>query len=153
MSTTIDTADDFFGIAAACPIEDVELDGGRVVHVRGLTVAERDAFETSIANRQQAQKKARKAGKQVPPDIPFRASMVALCVVNAGGERVFDPRRHIQRIAEMPAEVVSPIVDAAIRLSGMRPEDVDDLEGNSDGTDDDGSSSSSHLPSDGPSGN
>ena len=138
--STIASADAFFGLAAACPVEEVELPGGSVVRVRGLTTAERDDLETQLALHRQKQQRARRAGKPVPPDLPFRPALVMRAAVDEDGNRLFVPA-DLHRLSAMPARLLSPLADAAIRLSGMRAEDVDELEGNSDATGGDGSSS------------
>ena len=145
--STIGSADDFFGLAAACPFEDVELPGRQTMRIRGLTTAERDDMETQIALRRQQQQKARKAGKRPPADIPFRPSLVVRTAIREDGSLIFK-LTDVRRVADMPAQIVSPLADAAIRLSGMRAEDIEDLEGNFDETGEDGSSSPSAWLSD-----
>lgn len=150
MSAIIDSADEFFGLTAAAPYEDVELPGGKTMRVRGLTAAERDEVEFAIGMRRQQRAKARKAGKRVPADIPFRASLVVRATIRKDGTPIFKPG-DVQRVAEMPSGVVSPLSDAIIRLSAMRAEDIEELTENFDETGDDDSSSSSPSLSDEPS--
>ena len=148
--STIGSSDEFFSLSASCPYEDVELPGGQIVRVRGLTTAERDDIETQIALRRQQRQRAKKNGKRVPPELPFRPALVIRTAINEAGDLLFKPA-DINRVAQMPAQLVSPLADAAIRLSGMRAEDVEELEGNSDETDEDDSSSFSPSPSGEPS--
>lgn len=135
----INSADEFFSGTATCPYEDVELPDGRTMRIRGLTAAERDELEMAVAQRRQKRQKAVKNGKQPPADIPFRGALVARTAIREDSSLIFKPT-DAGRVAAMPAQIVSPLADAAIRLSGMRAEDVEELEGNSDETDEDGSS-------------
>ena len=149
----INSADEFFSAGAACPFEDVELPDGRTMRIRGLTAGERDELEMTVAQRRQKRQQAMKNGKQPPADIPFRGALVARTAIRDDGSLIFKPT-DAGRVAAMPAQIISPLADAAIRLSGMRAEDVEELEGNSDETDEDASSFGSPSPLvDEPSGN
>ena len=104
--STIGSAEEFFGLASTCPFEDVELPGGQVMRVRGLSTAERDDFEIKIALRRQQQLRAKKAGnKRIPPDLPFRPSLVVRTAIREDGSPVFQ-ERDLQRVAQMPAQLV-----------------------------------------------
>jgi len=93
------------------------------VRVRGMTGSERDAWEGSMAD-------ARKPGALAANwSVNQRAKMVARCVVNEHGERIFNSGM-VARLGEMSAVGLDRVFDVARRLSGLTPEDLDELRGN-----------------------
>lgn len=96
------------------PIEEVEVpEWGGKVRVRGLSAGERDAFE--IANGT-----AQLKGENPSP----RARLCALCALDAEGKLLFAPA-DVERLAAKSGAAVDRVFQAAHRLSGMRPEDVE----------------------------
>lgn len=94
--------------------------GGEVL-VRGLTAAERDAFEASIVKRR---------GQKTEMDLRnMRARLVAMCVVDEQGNRLFSDQ-DVEALGRKSASALDRIFEVAQRLSGLRPEDVEEL-GNS----------------------
>lgn len=94
--------------------------GGEVI-VRGLTAAERDAFEQSIVETR---------GKNTRMNLKnIRAKLVAMTVVDEQGDRIFSDE-DAELLGKKSAAALDRIFAVAQRLSGLRPEDVDELAGN-----------------------
>jgi len=104
------------------PTEDVEVpEWGGVVRVRGLTGAERDAFEQSIVEQR---------GKNTRMNLRnIRARLVALTVVDEEGNRLFSDD-DVEALGRKSAAALNRVFEVAQRLSGLRPEDVEELAGN-----------------------
>lgn len=91
--------------------------GGEVL-VRGLTGTERDAFEQSIAEQK---------GKSVKMNLQnVRAKLVALTVVDGEGHRIFDDK-DAGVLGKKSAVALNRVFEVAQKLSGLSPEDVDEL--------------------------
>ena len=101
------------------PIERVSVPewSGEVL-VRGLTGAERDKFEASIVIR-----KGDKA--EFNPDN-MRAKLVALCVVDEQGNRLFSDK-DVEFLGKKSAAALDRVFQVAQRLSGISPGAVEDL--------------------------
>lgn len=94
---------------------------GGAVRVRGLTAAERDAFEGEVVQRN---------GLSVKTDTRnMRARMVVLSVVDEDGARLFS-YHDIEALGEKSSRALDRIFAVAMRLSGLRPQDVEELAGN-----------------------
>lgn len=108
--------------AVDLPHEDVEVpEWGGVVRVRGLTGVERDKFETSIV--------IRKGNKTDVNTENMRAKLVALCVVDEEGKRVFSGG-DIKLLGQKSAVALDRVFSVAQGLSGLQPEDIEELEKN-----------------------
>ena len=106
------------------PAEDVEVpEWGGTVRVQGLSGTERDKFEARFVNDKGGASPAR--GLEM-----FRARMVAACVVDENGKRLFRSEAEIKRLGEKSASALTRVVDTARRLSGMTDEDQEELGGN-----------------------
>lgn len=93
---------------------------GEVI-VRGLTAAERDAFEQSIVETR---------GKNTRMNLKnIRAKLVAMTVVDEQGNRLFSDE-DAEWLGKKSAAALDRIFAVAQRLSGLRPEDVEELAGN-----------------------
>lgn len=104
------------------PYEDVEVpEWGGVVRVRALTGAERDAYEASIVRR--------KGNKTELNPENMRAKLVALCVVDEQGNRLFTDK-DIELLGRKSAAALDRVFEVAQRLSGLRPEDMEEIEKN-----------------------
>ena len=121
--------DDILG-APELPLVEVDIpEWGGTVWVKPMTAAGRDAFEASVADDN---------GKVDKRN--FRAKLVVRCVVDhETGVRLFqdDDAKAIGAKSAMP---VDRIFEAAAKASGLTPEDLVGLEGNSEGRDGDSSS-------------
>jgi hypothetical protein len=102
--------------------EEVDLSGipgyDGTVLVRGMTGRERDEFEASIM--------VRHGGKMVPDFANTRAKIVAKCVVDDDGTRLFSDYDAIA-LGEKSGAVIDRIYAVAARLSGLRDEDMAEM--------------------------
>lgn len=105
--------------------------GGDVL-VRGLTGAQRDAWESSLT--------VRKGKIMVPNMTNFRARLVVMCVVDETGKPVFH-QGDVDQLAGKSGAALDRLYDVAARLSGITEGDVEDLAKNSPTTDGERSSS------------
>lgn len=107
------------GVAANLPRERVdvpELGEGSYVNVRGLTGAQRDAFEKSSW--------LQRGKKRVVADN-VRAKLVVKCLVDDDGVLQYTDA-DVQAIGQLRADVLERIFDACRRLSGMTDEDLEE---------------------------
>lgn len=105
--------------ATTLPREQVQVPelGGAVV-VQGLTAAQRDTFEASLFTRK---------GKHREENLAnMRARLLALCLVDERGQRLFSDA-DTTALGAVRADVANRLFDVAMRLSGLREEDVDEL--------------------------
>lgn len=94
--------------------------GGEVL-VRGLTGAERDRFEADSL-RQSGR------GHSVSLDN-IKARLCALAMVDDGGKRLFADTE-VSKLGEKSAAALTRVYEAAQRLSGLRPDDVEEIRKN-----------------------
>jgi len=94
------------------------------VIVRGLTGAERDRWEDGMI---QGRGKKRRIVM-----LNARASLAALTVVDETGKRLFSNADAVA-LGKKSAAALDRIFSAAMRLSGLTEEDIEDLTGNFDG--------------------
>jgi hypothetical protein len=113
--------------------EDVAVpEWGGTVRVKGLNASERDAFEASSVTGK---------GKNQTLNLSnLRARLAALTIVNEDGETVFSPS-DVKALGQKSAAPIDRIFEVASRLSGISESDVEDLTGNSEPGQSDGSSS------------
>lgn len=91
---------------------------GGAVRVKGLTGAERDAFEGEVIQR---------SGRDVTTNTRnMRARLVVLSVVDDEGKRLFG-FPDIEALGAKSARALDRIFSVAMRLSGLRDEDVEEL--------------------------
>lgn len=102
--------------------EDVNVpEWGGMVRVGMLTGAERDAFEQVIVVRQ---------GKKTHMNLDnIRARLVALCVVDGDGQRVFS-ETDVKALGRKSAVALNRVFEVAQRLNGLTDEDMEELAGN-----------------------
>lgn len=99
--------------------EDVDVpEWGGMVRVRSLSGAERDRFEASIIGENTKNKRRNLAN--------LRARLVALTVVDAEGKPLFRPN-DVEALGKKSAAALDRVFGVAMRLAGMRDEDVDEL--------------------------
>ena len=88
--------------------------GGSVL-VRGMSGRERDAFEVSMRDQ--------RSGQRIPGALNnIRAKVVARCIVDDDGDRVFSDS-DIAALGEKSAAAIDRIFDVASRLSGLSEAD------------------------------
>ncbi len=105
--------------------------GGDVL-VQGLTGAERDAFEASVMT-----------GKGKDRDVNvknLRAKLIAKSLVDEAGRPLFG-EPDLAALGGKSAKALQRLFEVAQRLSGLTPQDVDELTKNSEGAQSDGSTS------------
>lgn len=96
---------------------------GGVVLVKGLTAAERDAFESSML---------KGSGKNQKVDTQnIRAKLCSLAIVDKSGKRIFDSLDSINALGKKSVVALNRVYEKASKLSGLRDEDVEDLLKNS----------------------
>jgi hypothetical protein len=105
---------------------------GGAVRIRGLSGSERDAYEQSLLRE--------KGGNQTLNFRNARAKLVALCAVDAEGNRLFTDE-HVLELGRKSALAVERVYRVARDLAGLTNEDLDELTKNSDGAPSDGSTS------------
>ena len=97
--------------------------GGLTVWVRGMSAAERDAFEADLLQ-----------GKGKNTSVNYRnmrAKLLVRCVVDAEGNRIFNPD-DVGRLGQKSAKALTRRYNIATELSGVSDEDVEELMGNSE---------------------
>jgi len=106
------------------PIELVEVpEWGGSVYVRGLTGAERDSFEAGIVQL--------KGKSQTVNMKNVRAKLLQLTIVDENGNRLFNVEE-IASIGAKSAMALERLFNVASRLSGITPEDAEELAKNSE---------------------
>jgi hypothetical protein len=91
------------------------------VRVRGMTAAERDAYEAEALSGQ-----ADKSGRVKPNLKNSRARMCVRCVVDENGARVFSDA-DADALGAKSASAVDAVYAVAARLSGFSKQDEDEL--------------------------
>jgi len=119
---------------------------GGTVLVRGMTGKERDQFEISLAGGPGAVQVQRgRAGGQPGRDlVNLRAKIVARCVVDEDGQRLFADADAVA-LGEKSGAAIDRVFAVAARLSGMGEEDAEEMAANF-GEEAGGESSSSASP-------
>lgn len=112
------------------PVEKVDVpEWGGHVYVRGLTGAERDAYESEIV-------RARDGGDgddDVEVNLEnIRARLLVRCLVDEAGERLFT-EADVEALGAKSGSAVQRCWERARQLSGITRRDVDELEKNSGG--------------------
>lgn len=97
--------------------------GGSVL-VRGMTGAERDAFEASIVEMHGKNSQVNMAN--------VRAKLAARTIVDEAGERLFT-EKDIEALGKKNATALQRIFEVAQRLSGIGQADIEELVKNSTG--------------------
>lgn len=110
--------------------EDVPVpEWGGTVRVTGLTGTERDAFEAEILGDGKKRNLAN-----------LRAKLVARSAVDENGARVFTDG-DIGKLGLKSASALTKVFEVCQRLSGLTPDDVEELAGNSEAGQSDSSTS------------
>ena len=102
---------------------------GGIVRVRGMSGTERDAFETAISREKPTGNRAgRRAGNTATEIIRenLRARLIAWCVIDDSGNRVFSDD-DIPTLNAKSGAALERVVEVAMRLSGMGDDDVENL--------------------------
>lgn len=104
--------------------EDVEVpEWGGTVRVKSMTGTERDDFEGSMIKGK---------GKSASVNLSnLRAKLVARSVVDGANKRIFSDE-DITELGKKNSAALNRVYEVAQRLSGISPEDVDELTKNSE---------------------
>lgn len=114
-------------------IEDVPVpEWGGEVRLKGLSGFERDQFE--------AKSIIKRGNNREVNHRNLRARLIAACAINEDGSLMFDPG-DVLHLGQKSAVALERLFDAARRLSGMTPEDVDELTEDLDNAQSDNSTS------------
>lgn len=128
------TRDQILG-ASDLPSEDVEIPEWKgTVRVRGMTVAERNAWEKSNTRTFRGRSGQMVTEVSQTALTNFRQRLVARCVVDQDGNRLFSDS-DVAALERKSAAAMERIVNVANRLNGVSQQDLEELEGNSDATD------------------
>ena len=97
--------------------------GGDVI-IKGMTGAERDAFESSVID---------KKGSRHPQvnTRNLRAKLVSRCAIYEDGSLLFPEEKDVEALGALSASALSRLYDVASRLAGISEEDIEDLAKNS----------------------
>lgn len=111
--------------ASDLPTEKVPVpEWGGTVLVRGLTAAERDAYDMSLVEQREGVQ-----GISLTNMTNMRARLVARCVVDEKGTRLFNDE-DVEALGQKSGTPIDRIAEVARRLSGMLPEEKKALEKN-----------------------
>lgn len=106
-------------LGAAPPTEVVAVPELKIqVTVRGMTGAERDAFEAGCV--------AGRGKRRELSLLNVRAKVVAFCCLDEQGARLFSDA-DAEALGHVRADVIDRLFAVASRLSGMREQDLDEL--------------------------
>ena len=123
------------------PKEEVSVpEWGGTVFVRTLTGTERDQFEQSMFEATH-QRNGKKTAERKINLRNVRARLLALCIVDDAGQRMFQDHEDAL-LGKLSGAALDRLFSVAQRLSRLTPEDVEELVGNS-GTAPSGGSGSS----------
>ena len=102
------------------PFLDVDVpEWGGTVRIQGMKAADRDSFESSIYKTVD--------GKPVLQHENFRAKLLARCLVDENGERLFS-EKEIEELGSKSAKVVQFLFDEAQKLNGTSKEEKEVIE-------------------------
>ena len=134
------TADELLKLADDIEVREVEIPGRGSVYVRGLTGAEREAWQGS--NRQYRPKKD--GGFDLVPNLAgSEARLLARALCDENGKRLFTDQ-DAGKLGKLPASVVERIHKVAMELSGLGEDEEQETLGNSEAAP--SGDSSSDLP-------
>lgn len=107
------------------PTADVYVDEwGGTVRLRTLKASERDAFESSLVE---------KNGLPNTGMANFRARLIALCAIDENGDQLFT-QADVLRLSHKGAPAIAKLYDVAVKMAGMSKADERELVKNSDAT-------------------
>jgi hypothetical protein len=126
------TRDQILASAIAPELVDLPVLGG-IVGIRVLSVAERDVFDRRVV-------------EAASDQGILRAELLSRCLMAEDGTRIFADG-DFEALKALPAVALEPAFAVALRLNGLRAEDLDALGKGSAATPAAGSSSSSPVSS------
>ncbi len=105
---------------------DVEVDDVGTFTLREMSGTERDRFEDGTFSE--------KDGKRTVNTLYLRARLVALCLVDENGSRMYQDAEVELLSDAVPSSVLNKIFDAAQKLNGLDPAAIEAAAKNSAGT-------------------
>jgi hypothetical protein len=120
LSVSVITREKLLSAALELPIERVDVpELGGYVHIKGMTGAERDAWESSLVKG--------RGNKRRVDTTNVRAKLAVRCLVDESGKRLFE-NHEADLLGTIRTDVLNRIYEAAQRVCGVSDEDVDELE-------------------------
>ncbi len=104
-------------------VELPELGPGKEIRVRGLTGKQRDSWEASLI-------RYKGNDRQINAQNA-RARLVAMSAVDGSGQKMFTSA-DVEALGQLSAKMLQRIYEAALRVSGVTDQDVEELTKNSD---------------------
>lgn len=97
---------------------------GGSVEVKSMSAEARDFYEISLL-------KAKENGEGFERDLEnARAKMVAACVINENGERMFKSDSQVKALGSKSAAALDRIYEVCKRLNHVSDADIEELSGN-----------------------
>lgn len=116
--------DEILALASRRSTRVVTVDGYGSFTLREMSGTDRDAYQASMVRYQ---------GDQAVPNLAnLRAKLVAACLVDDNGDRIFTSAQDVSELGTLPAKLLSRLADVASEMNGLEDEDIEDLAGNSD---------------------
>lgn len=107
--------------AQALPYEDVEIAELGRVRVQGLSLAQRDEYESAVVENR---------GRNVAVNREnIRAKLIVRCLVNGNGERLLKDD-DVALVGALAAKTLDRVFAVCQKLSGLSPDDLEVLAGN-----------------------
>ncbi len=111
--------DKILALKSTIPTATMTIGGIGEIHLRGLTAGERDSWEQAIYLTR---------GK-ITGMKNLRASLVVRCLIDETGARIFSDS-DIDELGAIPAKIVDKLYEKCQVLSGLREDDIVELEKN-----------------------
>jgi len=119
--------DEILALADKREVRTVTIDGYGDFLLKEMSGIDRDALEESML---------RITGDRATPNlVNARAKLVAACLVDEDGERIFTSIPDVSNLGKLPAKVLGRLWEESTDLNGLTDEDVAELAGNSEAAD------------------
>ncbi len=115
------TRESILALAQQLPVESLSLPALGEVHLRGITGAERDAYEQSCIEM--------RGGVRIVNMRNARARLLVRSLCDESGKRLFADADD-EALGGVPAQVLDQMYAVAARLSGLGARDAEELAGN-----------------------
>lgn len=111
-------------------------DWGFTVIIQEMTASERDEFESRMIDAKRTNTTVTNPdGETVDVNMQnTRARLVARCAVDEEGNKLFDEPSQVKELGEKSARTLDKLYETAQELNGMTDDDIEELEGNLEGT-------------------
>lgn len=116
--------EEILGLAARRETRTVEVSGFGEFILKEMSGTDRNAFEQSLV---------RYNGDKATPNMAnAHAKLVAACLVDESGERMFVTPTDVAELGTLPAKVLSQLFEAASEMNGLTDAEVEELVGESE---------------------